>query len=334
MPLYGRRMLDPHRLLIFRSVVASGSINAAASHLGYTASAVSQHVAALQRETKLTLVERSGRGIVVTAAGRALAAESDDVIASLSRLGSFVSDLQKGRSGRLTIGYFPSAGPAWMPRLARSLVEEFPDLVLELTLNELPEGASIAQQPDIDLVSESDRTAVVVPQGYRQMQLALDPYVVIVSRTHALARRRAVPLASLAEETWVDNDAGNGPCRRVVMNACGAAGFSPRFSVQAQDHYTAIAFVAHGMGITVVPRLTTVDLPSTVRALRLTDPEPIRQISLLVRESVLTSPVAARALELLSEFASAASGSSGASSAGSGRAWTTVSPVTARVSTT
>ncbi|HEX8498581.1 MAG TPA: LysR substrate-binding domain-containing protein, partial [Actinomycetales bacterium] len=276
----------------------------------------------------------------------------------LTRLGSFVSDLREGRSGRLTIGYFASAGTAWMPRLAKSLVEEFPELVLELRMNELPDGSSGAQQPDIDLVVETDHTAeVVVPQGYRHQPLVLDPYVVIVHRDHPLALLDSVAVAALADETWVDNDAGNGPCRKVVVNACGAAGFSPRFAVQAQDHYTAIAFVAHGLGVTVVPRLTTVDLPATVRAVRLTDPEPSRQISFLVRESVLTSPVAARALERLTAFAAAAgdgagsdgvrrasqagTGSAattlprnGSSSSGNGSAWTTVSPVTARVSTT
>ena len=56
-------MLDVHRLRVFRSVVASGSIQAAATNLGYTPSAVSQHVTALQRETGLALISRVGRGI-------------------------------------------------------------------------------------------------------------------------------------------------------------------------------------------------------------------------------------------------------------------------------
>jgi DNA-binding transcriptional LysR family regulator len=66
-------MLDVHRLRVFRAVVASGSVNAAATNLGYTASAVSQHVAALQRETGLALLARSGRGVEPTAVGLALA---------------------------------------------------------------------------------------------------------------------------------------------------------------------------------------------------------------------------------------------------------------------
>jgi DNA-binding transcriptional LysR family regulator len=295
-------VLDAHRLRIFRSVVASGSIQAAADHLGYTASAVSQQVAALQRETGLALIERSGRGIVPTAAGHALAAESAEVIAGLTRLGGVVADLREGRTGRLTVGYFASAGSVWMPQMVRALMDEFPHLLLELTLNEIPEETP-TRQPDIDLIIESVHERPAVPGGYRRVHLADDPYVVIVHESHPAAGRHRLPLGELAEDVWVDNDYANAPCRRIMMNACDAAGFAPRYAVQAQDHHTAIAFVAEGIGVTVVPRLAAANLPATVRAVRLTGPEPMRRISLLVRRSVMNSPPAARATTVLTEYA-------------------------------
>src|SRR5215217_2951170 len=97
-------MIDVQRLRVFRAVVASGSVQAAADHLGYTPSAVSQHLTALQRETGLVLFEKDGRGIAATPAAKVLAAESDEVMGSLTRLGGFVDDLRSGRSGSLTIG--------------------------------------------------------------------------------------------------------------------------------------------------------------------------------------------------------------------------------------
>jgi DNA-binding transcriptional LysR family regulator len=297
-------MLDPHRLRIFRSVVASGSIQAAARNLGYTPSAVSQHVAALQREVGIALIERSGRGILPTAAGMALAAESDEVIASLNRLNSVVADLRDGRSGRLTIGYFSSAGKAWMPRVARALMDEFPDLVIELMLNEIMDAPEL-QKLDMDLFVDGPDPRRRVPAGYRQRHLADDPYVLVVPIEHPLAGRASVPLGELVDETWIDSDVAGGLCHTLVMQACDAAGFSPRFAVQAQDHYTAIAFAAQGMGVTVVPRLAAHDMPATTSVVELTDPTPMRSISLLTRESIVGTPAAAAAERLFTEHTAA-----------------------------
>lgn len=300
-------MLDTHRLRIFRSVVASGSIQAAASHLGFTPSAVSQQVATLQRETGLVLLERSGRGVVPTAAGKALVAESDEVIASLTRLGSVIADLREGRTGRLTVGYFASAGAVWMPQVAKTLTDEFPELLLELVLSELPEDAPQLNL-DINLVNGPQYDEREPPAGYHRRRLVDDPFVALVHIDHPLARLDTVPLAELGGEAWVDNDFADGQCRHIIMSACSAAGFVPRFIVQAQDHYTAIAFVAAGLGITVLPQLAAVDVPKTVRNVRLSEPEPVRRISLLVKESLAGNPVVERAVQLLTEYTSQRSG--------------------------
>jgi DNA-binding transcriptional LysR family regulator len=301
--LYGWGMLDPHRLRIFRSVVTSGSIQAAARNLGYTPSAVSQHVAALQREVGLSLIEKSGRGIVATPAGLALAAESEEVIASLTRLGNVVDDLREGRTARLTMGYFASAGFAWMPRLARILMEEFPHLVLELSLNDIANGPE-RRPADLDLVAESPHRSDTPPTGYRRRHLLDDIYVAVVPDGHPLAARQSIALAELRDESWVDADAPEGECHITVARACAAAGYVARYGVQTQDHYTAMAFVAQGVGVAVVPRLAIADPPPGVRTLQLVDPEPVRKISLLVRESSAAYPAITRAVELFDDLAS------------------------------
>jgi len=163
-------MLEPHRLRVFRSVVASGSVQAAADNLGLTSSAVSQHLAALQRETGLTLFQRAGRGIVPTEAAVELDAQSDEPMSQWGRLDQVVADLRDGRSGRLTIGYFASAGSVWMPALVRRLTREFPDLVLELVLNEVEQRGFT---PDIDLVIDPPHAPV--PAGHERIELLEDP---------------------------------------------------------------------------------------------------------------------------------------------------------------
>jgi DNA-binding transcriptional LysR family regulator len=289
-------MLDVHRLRVFRSVVASGSINAAAANLGYTASAVSQHVSALQRETGLALMARNGRGVEPTAAGLALAAEIDGVLNRLGTIDSLVADLRAGRTGTLSIAYFASVGAAWMPAVVRTLVHDFPGIRLSLELrDDLPAGP--AERADIQILVE--RHGFAVPAGAHAHHLLDEPYVVVVPAGHAVAGRASIGLVELAGERWVDNDFARGRCRANLIEACRAAGFSPPFHVEAHDYRTAIAFVDAGIGITVLPRLGAANLPPGVAVVPVTGPTPQRSIYALVQASSATMPAARAALDVL-----------------------------------
>ncbi len=298
-------MLDVHRLRVFRSVVASGSIQAAAVNLGYTASAVSQHVSALQRETGLTLVARIGRGIEPTAAGLALAEEIDGVLKRLGDVESFVADLRASRSGSLSIAYFASVGSAWMPHVVRRLLRDFPEIRLDLSLrDELPVIPS--ERADIQIIVEQERFDV--SSGARAHHLLDDPYLAIVPKRHPLAGADSVQLAQLAGEKWVDNDVARGWCRRNLIQACQAAGFTPPFHVEAHDYPTAIAFVDAGIGLTVLPRLGARNLPAGVVAVPVTGPTPQRSIYAVVQSSIEDTLPARAVLETLARCARRSSG--------------------------
>ncbi|GAA6526291.1 LysR family transcriptional regulator [Intrasporangium sp. DVR] len=292
-------MLDTHRIRVFRSVMASGSIQAAADNLGYTPSAISQQISALQKETGLTLFEREGRGLAPTAAARALVVHTNDLMGELSKLDSVVTDLREGRSGRLTIGYFASAGAEWMPNLARRLSAEMPDLTLELVLNEIPRrgGAPLDLNIVVEVAGAHD------PHGSRRIPLAVDPYVALLPADHPLADASEVTLAELEGDTWISNDLPQAICSKILAASCEAAGFQPRFAVQAQDHYTAIAFVRAGVGITVIPGLAAHLSPtdSRVRTLPIAAPQPVRHIAAVVRDPG-SHRAANRAVELLLEL--------------------------------
>jgi DNA-binding transcriptional LysR family regulator len=293
-------MLDVHRLRVFRSVVASGSIQAAAANLGYTASAVSQHVSALQRETGLALITRIGRGIEPTAAGLALADEIDGVLSRLGDVQSFVDDLRAGRAGTLSIAYFASVGSAWMPAVVRGVLRDFPGLRLNLSLrDDLPTNP--AERADIQIVVEQERFTGLA--GVRAHHLLDDPYVAVLPKGHPLAGGDSVELVQLAGERWVDNDIARGWCRRNLLRACQAAGFSPPFHVEAHDYPTAIAFVDAGIGLTVLPRLAAGNLPAGLVAVPVTGPTPQRSIYALVQASVETTAPARAVVALLARCA-------------------------------
>lgn len=288
-------MLDAIRLRSFRAVVAAGSIRGAAANLGYTASAVSQHLAVLQNETGLVLVDRVGRGIRPTEAGRALAAESGAVLEQLVALDAMVADLREGRVGRLTLSYFASASSSLMPPVVAALTREFPGLRLDLRVIELV--ADVPFAPDVEVYVQDAHSSSL--DGYDVHTLVDDPYVAVVHKSHPLATAQAVRLADLHDDVWIDSDLVRGPCRQILIDACAAQGFVPMFRVEAQDYPSAIAFVRAGVGITVLPRLGALVLPTTVRAIRIADPAPVRRVLVRVRRAVAAHPAIQRALYLL-----------------------------------
>ncbi|MBF6170809.1 LysR family transcriptional regulator [Nocardia blacklockiae] len=289
-------MLDLTRLRLLRTVVATGSVRASAAALGYTPSAASQQLAALQRQTGLCLVEKSGRGIEPTPAGRALAAASDRLFEELSRLDGVVGDLRAGRVGSLSIGYVASVGATWLPPVVEALRGEFPDLRLELRLAEAGAGRC-----DIEIFIEDE--TVKPPAGVQVRRLLADPYVLAVRADDPLAARPDVPLGELADRSWIDNEPADGPCRRILLDACAHAGVTPRFQVQTPDYGTALPMVATGIGITALPRLAARDLPGGVVAVPLTAPTPVRFVGISVRDFVAQHPAAQRTLALLAELA-------------------------------
>jgi DNA-binding transcriptional LysR family regulator len=289
-------MLDPHRLRVFEAVVASASVSQAAVNLGYTPSAISQHLTALQRETGLRLIERNGRGIEPTATGRLLAAEAAAVLERLAALDSVVADLREGRVGSLSIRYFASAGAAWIPPVVATLSREFPDLRVDLRLAEL--GDEPQSPPDVEIFVDDVTSSAV--RGYDVYPLLEEPYLAVLPTDHPLATRDSIALRDLADEPWVDNDFSRGACRQIVLDACASVGFSPGFHVETHDYPTAISFVAAGVGITVLPRLGLgALLPPGVAVVPVVDPTPVRRIAVRVRASLRENPAARRIVELL-----------------------------------
>ncbi|MDG4797134.1 LysR family transcriptional regulator [Micromonospora sp. WMMD1082] len=293
-------MLDVHRLRVFRSVVASGSVQAAAANLGYTPSAVSQHLTALQRETGLTLLARVGRGLRPTAAGHALAAETDRVLARLGEAESLIADLRSGRTGVLSIAYFASVGAAWMPLVVRRITADLPGVRLDLELREhIPNSRE----------ERADLQVMVAPagfdpgSGFTAHHLLDDSYVAALPAGHRFADREAVDLADLADDRWIDNDFARGWCRANLIEACTAAGFSPTFRVEAHDYPTALAFVGAGIGLTVLPALAAATLPDGVTSVRLVRPTPMRSIHVVVHDAVEHTPAVRTALAALREAA-------------------------------
>lgn len=288
-----------------RAVVTSGSVTAAAAHLGYTPSAISQQMAALEREAGVPLLERVGRGVRPTAAGRLLTEHAGILSQHVTEAERALADLRAGRTGRLAIRYFTSVGPTLLaPALAR-LRREYDGLAVDLTLTDLEDPLRSMQQDDSDLtilVGSSMAGSSESPPGIRVVHLVDDSYLAVLPTGHPLAGKKALDLADLADEPWIGSEPP-GPCLDPILNACAAAGFSPDFAAKSEDHATAQGLVAAGLGIALIPRLglNTRHPDVAIRAVR--RPEPVRTIYAAVRESTLTQPAVRILLDALKDAA-------------------------------
>ncbi|NIH82598.1 LysR family transcriptional regulator [Amycolatopsis viridis] len=291
-------MLDVRRLQVLRAVVVGGSISAAARNLGYTPSAISQQLSTLEREAGALLLERVGRGVRPTPAGALLSEHAEALSVQLSQAEAELADLKAGRTGRLAIRYFATAGASLVPPAVAALRSEYPGVQLDLRLLEPGEALSQVENGDADV-------AIVVFHGeYRkagveQYHLLDDPYRVTLPKTHPLARKKVVDLTDLADEPWINNEVTPGPCRDVLMAACGAAGFVPNFAMECEDYATAQGFVAAGLGISLVPVLGLGAPQPGAVVRRIRNPEPIRPIHAVVATRSRDQPAVRHLIQVL-----------------------------------
>ncbi|MFG2571748.1 LysR family transcriptional regulator [Streptomyces sp. NPDC048481] len=279
-------MLDVRRMQVLRAVVASGSVTGAAAALGYTPSAVSQQIAALEKEAGAELLERVGRGVRPTAAGLLLTEHADAVGRQLAEAEAALADLLAGRSGRLSVRYFATAGAGLVAPAVARLRELHPGVRLELRVSAPQDAFAEVREgrADLALVVRGDGAA-----GVRLVPLLDDPYLAVLPRGHRLAGRRSVRLAELAEEDFVGSE-WPGPCLDAQLDACAAVGFRPRFVVESEDYMTAQGFVAAGLGVSLVPRLGLGSRHPGVVVREVRDPVPVRTVQAVVRETAPAQP--------------------------------------------
>lgn len=293
-------MLDPVKLRVLRSVVETGSIRASAEALGYTPSAVSQHLAALRRETGLELVERSGRGILVTAHGRLLAEQAGTALDALDSLDRTVRDLAGGRTGTLRLGYATSLAASWVPELSREVRRAFPDLGLDLVVRDCSCEDMVQAGMDI-LVGEG--LPLAHSEDWVSHDLLEEGYAVLVGAQHPLSGEASVQLKDLAGEAWVTDDPPQSSWFERIASACRAAGFSPTVDVNPSDFATVLGFVATGDYVSVQPSVIAQDLRPDIVAIPLASPVLRRRLSIQARRSILPNPASRFIIDRLHQIA-------------------------------
>jgi DNA-binding transcriptional LysR family regulator len=296
-------MLDIRRLRVLHAVSSYGSVTAAAAALGYSAPAVSQQLAALEREVGMRLTERAGRGIELTPAAAILVAHTDALLARLDAAESDLAVLRDQVSGRVALAAFPSAGATIVPAAWTALARGAPHVQLELTEMEPDESlpAVLRGETDVAVAHEYDLLPRPLDPLFERRELARDPVLLAVPASSPLAGApdRPVPLGGLAGQPFLAPRPGTS-CAEMIQRACARAGFVPRVVARATDFAVLLSLVAAGAGLTLVPELATRNLPAGVRLLSPAEPVT-RQIFTVSRRGGDRKPAVRVVLDALAD---------------------------------
>jgi DNA-binding transcriptional LysR family regulator len=274
-------MLDVIRLRVLVAVARHGSVTAAARALNYAQPSISHHIARLEAETGARLLQRAGRGVRLTDAGRLLAERAEEIIGRLDAAEAELAAHVGLREGRVRLAAFPSALGTIVPAAAARLELQTPGMDLMLTEAEPPEALRMlrAGYVDVALVFQHYQAGTdpeppsPSPEGTRG-RLLLDEPVHLVTAAQAGPGRAADPdpdpaagagpapaaaagprppeLADYAGHRWI---AGCERCRSYLIRQCALAGFTPKVAFTTDDYVAVQALVAAGLGVTTLPGL-------------------------------------------------------------------------------
>lgn len=262
-------MLDVRRLRLLRDLARLGTIAAVAQAHAYTPSAVSQQLAALQREAGVPLLEHTGRSVSLTPAGTALVHHAETVLAALEAASATLAAARTGLSGTVRIGAFPSAVPTLLPAALVALGRDHPTLdlmVTELDPVDMPDALR-DRRLDVALWHDYDIAPVEPDPGVDSVPL-LDETVFLAVPADEAVDRAGDPVDDAREAAWIVGSPGT-LCHTVALRVCQTAGFTPRVRHHADDFTAVLALVAAGQGVALVPELGATHPPADVRLLPL-----------------------------------------------------------------
>jgi DNA-binding transcriptional LysR family regulator len=295
-------MLDVRRMRVLREVAVRGSFSAAAESLSFTQSAISQQIAALEREAGAVLVERSARGVRLTEAGEAVVRHTDAILARLAEAEAELESIAGLKGGRLRIAAFESAASTLMPLAIAAFRERHPGVDLTLALLEPEEALPQLRSGELDLalVFSSGDPRETADIEYRH--LLDDPLYLALPATHPLADKRGLRLADVSGDPWLAGP-GDCECNRLINRSCAIAGFDPRIVFETADYTAMQGFIAAGVGVSLIAELGLTTMRDGVVVRSLGRETPVRRVHAAVPAGGYRSPAASAMLDVLEAVA-------------------------------
>ncbi len=249
-------IMDLRKLRVLQAVDQAGTLSAAAVRLHLTPSAVSQQIAGLSRELGVPLLERRGRGVVLTGPARVVLRHAATLEEQLGRARADLAAWETGDVGDVRIGALATGIAALVAPVMVLLRKERPGLHLHVAEREPEEAFEALRSGELDLVIQADSTRVPPnndPAFFRTPLLS-DVMDLVLPAGHPRADPAGVRLKDFAAEVWVGGDPADA-CSMISTGICAAAGFTPDVRHYCRDWEAVAALVAAGAGVALVPRL-------------------------------------------------------------------------------
>jgi DNA-binding transcriptional LysR family regulator len=234
----------------FVVVAEEGSLTQAAGRLHIAQQSLSQQVRTLEAQLGATLLERTSRGVRLTAVGAVLLREARALLAQADRATAAVRRAAAGEEGEVRVGFLSSVANYLMPPIVRAFRERHPAIALQA--REVPIAALVSGLCDGELDAGLTRPPLV--DDVATEVVLTEPVAAVLPEGHALARRVELALAELSDEPWVLTARSSWPpWHRLYDEAFARAGFAPRVVQRGTSVQNLLALVAAGVGVTRLP---------------------------------------------------------------------------------
>lgn len=285
-------MLDPRRLRLLIQLESLGTVRAVASAASMSPSAVSQQLAALERESGAALIQRHGRTVALTDAGVALADHARVILERIDAAEEALRALRDAPAGTVRVSAFTSAMRAFVIDAAAEVARAHPGISVQLAELEPAENVPALERGEVDLAIVADFGDGSFPDTprLRSVPLARDELQAVLPPGTPFMG----DLAELRDQPWLLDGT---ELEQHLIRRCRRAGFEPRFAGRLFSHEALLYAVQRGLGVTVLPSFVAAP-PGTVE-LRSLAPVAHRDLLVLHREEALTRRSVALTLDVL-----------------------------------
>lgn len=297
-------MVDLRKLRALRAVADHGTLAKAADALHLTSSAVSQQLAALEREIGHAVLEPNGRTVRLTSAAHVLLSHADSLFAQVERMEGELAAQDATPRGEVRVSGFPTALASLLAPAVAPLRAAAPEVRLSVREAETDESMLLLVNREVDVILSMECRSAPRhddPRFHRE-ELASDILDAVLPDAHPLAGEAQLDLAALRDETWIAPPVG-WSCDEVFMAGCQRAGFTPWIAHRSGDWQAVMRLVAAELGVSLVPRLGHGVTPPGVTIIPLTGEPPQRHVFAACRGGAESNPAVRAVLDAVVQAA-------------------------------
>jgi DNA-binding transcriptional LysR family regulator len=285
--------MEFYQLGYFLEIARQRSFTRAADRLHMAQPALSQQMKNLEAELGTLLFIRGRKETQLTAAGKALLPRAEGLVMQAEAAKAVVSEVAQLRGGKLVIAAIPSVSACLLLEVIRHFSRQHEKVKLQLIEDSSERVADCVEsgQADIGFLQ-----LPASKSAFKAQIILTEPFVLLVAKSHELARQKAVSLRQLSSESFIFY---KGRARDMAAESCRKAGFAPQIVCESGELGTVRSLVAAGLGLAIVPQLAARNLPDTIRTVAIKEPKMQRQIAAVWQKNSVLSPAATALLNLV-----------------------------------